>query len=519
MLRQRKDTQDAGFTGIGSQPLRGSGPGAGGDAFSPPAGKLFRARYSPADVARHLRLLAGLVRGHPVDVEIRPLASQAFEVVAVGEDHPGTVACIAAALAAYGFDLEDVQVSSYLDPEPGPDGNTEPTYFVIVLRVSGSLRGRSPVDVAAGLRERLRLAFAHLAQGQLLEAQTVAADTRSVQAESHPTATERDPSSPKRDAAYEGMLLGGDFRIERKLATGGMSEVYLATQLSLNRTVAVKVFRHEGTGGDELLARLNQEALVLAQFSCAHIVQILAAGTTPEPSGRPLGWMAMEYMSGGDLGRWLQQQGPPSLELGLRWFRQALEGLHYAHRHAILHRDLKPHNLLLGAEGQLKVSDFGLLKQAPLPSDDPTVRGGLAGTPEYMSPEQAMGESLDERSDVFSLGTTFFYILSGRLPFRGSTITAVLVQIAQQDAPRLTEIAPDVPIPLAVIIGRMMARRREERYQDVGVILEDLASYERRGLLNTSPTGTFAAAPASSPLERPEVETKAYQPAREEYDE
>jgi hypothetical protein len=476
-------------------------------------------RYSAAEVARHLRLLAGLVRPHPVDVEISPLASQVFEVVAVGEDHPGTVACIAAALAAYGFDLEDVQVSPYLDPEPGPDGKTEPTYFVIVLRVSGSLRGRSPLDVAAGLRERLRLAFAHLVQGHLLEAQTVAADTRRAQSETSSTATDRDPSSATRHAAYGGMLLGGDFRIERKLATGGMSEVYLATQLSLNRTVAVKVFRHEGAGGDELLARLNQEALVLAQFSCAHIVQILAAGTTAEPTGRPLGWMAMEYMSGGDLGRWLQQQGPPPIELGLSWFRQALEGLHYAHRHAILHRDLKPHNLLLGAEGQLKVSDFGLLKQAPLPSNDPTVRTGLAGTPQYMSPEQAMGESLDERSDLFSLGTTFFYILSGRLPFQGGTVTAVLVQIAQQDAPRLTEIAPNVPIPMGVIIGRMMARRRDERYQDVGVVLEDLASYERRNLLNSSPTGTFMAVPASPPLDRPEVETQAYQPAREAYDE
>ena len=127
-----------------------------------------------------------------------------------------------------------------------------------------------------------------------------------------------------------------------------------------------------------------------------------------------------------------------------------------------------------------------------------------------------MGEPLDERSDIFSLGTTFFYLLSGRLPFQGSTVAAVLVQIAQQDAPRLTAVASQVPIPLAVIIHRMMARQREERYQDVGVVLEDLASYERRGLLNSFPSGTFMAAPASSPLERPEVETQAYQPGREE---
>lgn len=474
-------------------------------------------RYSAAEVARHLRLLAGLTGPHPIDVELRSLAPQAFEVVVVGEDHSGTVACITAALAAYGFDLEDVQVSPYFDPEPRPDGTTEPTYFVIVLRISGSLRGRSLADLANGLRERLRLAFAHLAHGHLLEAQTVAADTRSAQAETGHPGTDRPYSSTaNRPAGYEGMILGGDFRLDRKLAVGGMSEVYLATQMSLNRTVAIKVFRHEGMGSDELLARLNKEALVLAQFSCAQIVQILAAGTA-EQSGEALGWMAMEFMAGGDLARWLQQQGPPSVELGLRWFRQALEGLHYAHRHSILHRDLKPHNLLLSAEGHLKVSDFGLLKQAPQLATDSASRGTLIGTPHYMSPEQAMGEPLDERSDIFSLGTTFFYLLSGQLPFQGSTVAAVLVHIAQQDAPRLTDVAPQVPIPLMVIIHRMMARQREERYQDVAVILEDLASYERRGLLNSFPSGNFLATSSSSPLERPEMETQAYQPAREEY--
>src|SRR5207244_3913132 len=169
-------------------------------------------RYSAAEVVRHLRLLAGLTGPHPIDVDVQPLAPQVFEVVVVGEDHPGTVACITAALAAYGFDLEDVQVSSYLDPEPRPDGTTAPTYFVIVLRISGSLRGRSLADLASGLRERLRQAFVHLAHGHLMEAQTVAADTRIMQAETSPTGTERNGSSAaNRPADYEGMILGGDF--------------------------------------------------------------------------------------------------------------------------------------------------------------------------------------------------------------------------------------------------------------------------------------------------------------------
>ena len=470
-------------------------------------------RHAPTEVARHIRLIASLAGVRSVDVDVRPLAARAFEVVVVGQDHPGTVACITGALAAYGFDLEDVQVSTYLEAGNASTSTPEPTYFVIVLRISGNMPGRSLANFIGQFRDRLQAAFGHLAQGNLREAQTVAADYRGTPSDTRTPDEERTgPNAPGRAVEYEGLVLGGDFRLERKLATGGMSEVFLATQVSLSRTVAVKIFRHEGQAGDEFLARINHEALVLAQFSCAYIVQILAAGTASDQGGGLLGWMAMEYMAGGDLGRWLQQQGPAPAELGLRWFRQALEGLYYAHRHSILHRDLKPHNLLLTAEGNLKVSDFGLLKQAQQLGDTAPPRSGIVGTPHYMSPEQTLGEALDERSDIFSLGTTFFYILSGQLPFRKNTAAAVLVQIAQEDAPLLTEMAPNLPVPLAVIIRRMMARQREWRYQDVSVILEDLASYERRGLLTPSQSGTFISVSASAQVDNRDVETKAYQP-------
>jgi eukaryotic-like serine/threonine-protein kinase len=170
--------------------------------------------------------------------------------------------------------------------------------------------------------------------------------------------------------------------------------------------------------------------------------------------------------------------------------------------------------LLLTGEGHLKVSDFGLLKHAHRLPGDLSSESAIVGTPQYMSPEQARGEPLDERSDIFSLGTTFFYILSGQLPFQKNSPTAVLMQITRQDAPRLCEIAEQVPIPLSVIIGRMMARQREDRYQEVGVILEDLASYERRGLLSPYQVDSFMTASAA-PVERPDVETQAYQPAPE----
>ena len=345
-------------------------------------------------------------------------------------------------------------------------------------------------ELGDDLRERLSAAFAHLAQGNLLKAQQVAADTR-LSRNDMARVTPRPVANLATPTEYVGLTVGGDFRLVRKLADGGMSEVYLATQVSLNRTVAVKLIRQESDPGDDLMLRFYQEGMVLGQFTCPHIVQVFAAGTMTGRAGGRLAWLAMEYMAGGDLGLWQRQHGGPPLDLAVRWFRQALEGLHYAHRRGILHRDLKPHNLLLNADGHLKVSDFGLLKQSDPPDAALTPRSAIIGTPHYMSPEQALGDALDERSDIFALGTTFFHILSGRLPFTAPNPTAVLVQIAQDDAPKLMDVAPNVPIPISVIVLRMMARRREERYQDVAVVLEDLASYERRGLLKPPPGTAF----------------------------
>src|SRR5947209_16813130 len=174
--------------------------------------------YSAAEITRHLRLLASLERVHSVELDMRPFAAQAFEVVVVGMDYPGTLACITAALAAYGFDLEDVQVSPYLESGAGPTALAEPKYFVIVLRVSGAFPGRSLFDFVAEMRDRLRIAFGHLAQGNLLDAQTVAAGTRTASAEASASSLNGNTTSV-RPAGYEGLLLGNDFRLDRKLAT------------------------------------------------------------------------------------------------------------------------------------------------------------------------------------------------------------------------------------------------------------------------------------------------------------
>jgi hypothetical protein len=472
-------------------------------------------RYSAADIARHLRALARVDVANPVQVEVRPLAQHTFEMQVAGEDHPGTVAAITAAVTAHGFNLEDLQVASYFCNKAESLRAGEANYFVVQLRMSGDAQGRPLFELSEDLRGRLNAAFAHLAQGNLLEAQQVAADTRLNRTDMARLTPPRAAANLATPTEYVGLTVGGDFRLVRKLADGGMSEVYLATQVSLNRTVAVKLIRQETDPADDLMLRFYQEGMVLGQFTCPHIVQVFAAGTMTGRAGGRLAWLAMEYMAGGDLGLWQHQHGGPPLDLAVRWFRQSLEGLHYAHRRGILHRDLKPHNLLLNADGHLKVSDFGLLKQADPPDAALTPRSALIGTPHYMSPEQALGDALDERSDIFALGTTFFHILSGRLPFTAPSPTAVLVQIAQDDAPKLIDVAPNVPIPISVIISRMMARRREERYQDVGVVLEDLASYERRGLLKPPP-GTAYYPPPGGGVKVDAEDTRSFEAAQDD---
>src|SRR5262249_12146008 len=151
----------------------------------------------------------------------------------------------------------------------------------------------------------------------------------------------------------------------------------------------------------ELLPRFEKETLVLASFTSPYIVPVLASGTVATAADTVLRWLAMEYLPGGDLALWIKQKGPPPIPLGIRWLEQALQGLVYAHEHSVVHRDLKPHNLLLTAGQDVKISDFGLVKDASRPDMSLTVLGTVLGTPQYISPEQAGAEDADERSDIY----------------------------------------------------------------------------------------------------------------------
>jgi serine/threonine protein kinase len=434
-------------------------------------------RAAPAEIARHIHLLHSLSDSQLVDVDVRPLAGSAYEVCVVGHDRTGVLAAITTALATDGFDVQDLRLATY---RPAPDGSNEPTFFIDTARVVTKWAGLTPADMSRVLRRRLGLAFKHLADGDLVAAQTAASDSQWTVNDNRQHAR----ATADAVAVKEGMVLDG-FRLEQKLATGGMSEVFLATQLSLNRKAAVKLVSGDSLSDGDLVSRFGDEAQIIAGFNCPQIVQVYASGTKALANGMPLRWMALEYLPSGDVAAWLKNHGPPSLETGVRWLEQALLGLSYAHRRGIVHRDLKPHNFLLTAEGDLKITDFGLFKQKrshPHPSGG---KGVVVGTPHYTSPEQAVAAEADERSDIYSLGVSFFHIFSGRLAFEEQSVARVIVRISQEEVPCLLETNPETPRPLAVMINRMTCLRPEDRYQSAHVALEDLRSYLERGLLKS----------------------------------
>lgn len=436
-------------------------------------------QYSVNQIARHLRLLA---RVKPPDtlvaVEGRVLGPRQFEFLVAGTDAKGVLACISTAISAMGLDLQDIRLATWLPEESADPSGALPALFVDQVWVTAPQVTTSVGEMTEVLERRLQRAFDHLSRGNLVAAEEAAAESSFHLPRSEPVQV------PKIGRVSAGEVLGGDFRLDERLGGGGMGEVYRATQLSLQRAVAIKLVQSEPGTQPELLTRFHREAATLASLQSPHIVAVYASGNLMLQESKRLHWLAMEYMAGGDLGYWLAKYGKPALDVALYWLRQALQGLDYAHRHGIVHRDVKPQNLFLNAEGDVKVGDFGLVKLSVAPQHPSvTLQGTILGTPYYMSPEQALGESPDERSDLYSLGATFYELLSGRRPFDESTYAAVLVKLTQHPPPPLRSLAPDVPPALEGIISRLMAREPDRRYQEARVALEDLRSYERRGLL------------------------------------
>ena len=260
----------------------------------------------------------------------------------------------------------------------------------------------------------------------------------------------------------------GEFQLLRPLGSGGMADVYLAEQTTLQRYVAVKVMKPAlmAHSGQDMVARFKQEAMMAAGLNHPNIVQVYTIG---EEDG--LHYIAQEFVQGKDLATILKGRGKPDIASALHVMRQVASALKASGHAGIVHRDIKPENIMVTKRGEVKVADFGL---AQLGESNTEKKGVTMGTPLYMSPEQVSGRELDPRSDVYSFGVTAYQLLCGETPFKGNTPVAIAMQHLKNSPPPLKEKNPALPDVLCRLVHRMMAKRRSLRYQSADEVLEDL---------------------------------------------
>ncbi|MFL5241328.1 MAG: protein kinase domain-containing protein [Gemmataceae bacterium] len=276
--------------------------------------------------------------------------------------------------------------------------------------------------------------------------------------------------SPATPTDLTGRTLG-EFHVLRRLGEGGMGQVYLAEQTSLERKVALKLLKQELAADINALERFKAEALAVARVNHANIVQIYAIN---EEAG--LHYMALEYVEGRNLREYLAKKGTLDASQTLSIMRQVAAALQRAAESSIIHRDIKPENILLTRKGEVKVADFGLSRSFA-PEGKPlnlTQSGVTLGTPLYMSPEQVQGLPLDPRTDIYSFGVTCYHMLAGNPPFRKGTAFEVALQHVQNEPESLALIRPDVPAALCGMVHKMMAKKPDDRYQTSRDLLRDL---------------------------------------------
>ena len=268
------------------------------------------------------------------------------------------------------------------------------------------------------------------------------------------------------------MLSPGDtfglYRIEREIGRGGMAIVYLAYHQWLDRPVALKVLRPEFQQDQELVARFLVEARSAARLEHPNIVAVYDAGVVDG-----VHYLAMEYVEGETLADVLARiNGPLPIDFVISVTTQVASALDYAHRRGVVHRDVKPSNILVQESGKVLLTDFGIAHAVGLRS--PEQKAAVLGTPEYMSPEQSMGRSVDGRSDVYSLGIVVFHMITGRPPFYGEHHRDILYAHVHQPVPDPRSLNPHLPSDIARVMDRATAKNPDERYPTAGALAQAL---------------------------------------------
>ena len=267
--------------------------------------------------------------------------------------------------------------------------------------------------------------------------------------------------------ALTGTVLSGRYRLESKLGSGGMSTVYLARDETLERWVAAKVLHREISDQPDQIERFRREARAVAQVSHPNVVAVIDAG---EDGGRP--YIVFEYVDGETLKQRIDRLGRLPLDEAAAYSIEVGRGLAAAHARRLVHRDVKPQNVLIDSEGRAKVTDFGIARE--LEQDGLTKTGRVLGTTDYVSPEQAMGKGVDARSDIYSLGILLYEMLIGEVPFQADNLVGVAMKHVNERMPDVQKQRKDVSSALAAVIERATEKKPEKRYPDMNAMLADL---------------------------------------------
>ncbi len=266
-----------------------------------------------------------------------------------------------------------------------------------------------------------------------------------------------------------GTVLSGRYKLEAKLGSGGMSTVYLARDATLDRAVAVKVMHREMSEQADQLERFRQEARAVAKLSHPNVVAVIDAG---EDGGHP--YIVFEYVEGETLKQRIARLGALDPQEALAYAIEIARGLTVAHARNMVHRDIKPQNVLIDAEGRAKLTDFGISRQ--LEQDGMTATGRVLGTTDYVAPEQAMGRAVDPRSDIYSLGVVLYEMLIGQVPFHADSQVGVAMKHVNEELPDVQQRRPEISAAAALVVERATTKDPAQRYQKVGEMIDDLAT-------------------------------------------
>ncbi|WP_063507848.1 Stk1 family PASTA domain-containing Ser/Thr kinase [Lactobacillus acetotolerans] len=265
----------------------------------------------------------------------------------------------------------------------------------------------------------------------------------------------------------KGYLLGDRYRIIDTLGEGGMATVYLAEDIILQRKVAVKILRLDLQKEPQTLARFQREALATSELSHPNIVSVLDVGTD---HGLP--YMVMEYVDGPNLEEYIQKKSPLDLHEVIRIMDQILSAMTLAHKHNVIHRDLKPQNVLMDKKGNIKIADFGIA--VALNQSSITQTNSAMGSVHYMSPEQTRGGLVTKQSDIYSLGIILYELITGKVPFNGDTPVAIALKHAQEPIPSIRKKDPKVPQALENVVLKATAKDPRDRYASAQGMKADL---------------------------------------------